>query len=844
MSSAAGAWEHVREAIAGADAHEVARRVLALDEAGRRAVARELPGHIAPAREAQHRRAQERHTWDWSVSQRWIAPMRVAGAGTFGGAAAVATWLYRRELGPWTSGADLAVLVRVLKARPPEWQADLAARLALRLRGTRAQRADDSVELALAMLRHTKIVPPDHEPLVVAWVSAPPRLPKDPLAGHLLPRLFEAEGVGCALRDDRPDWSPEQSWLRRLSDLARSGELDRDLLVDGCVRRFLRGGTGPDLRFFVRLHDLLDPAPDPARTHDYLRLLPAAPGPVAELAVKQVRGALSGEELTEAVGALLFRPEAKLVRAGLSLLEQAAKAAEGDLDHLAPALASAFLCTAHDVRERTVRLAVRYAGRFTPAGAEAVREAAAVLPADLLAGLTEAYGRVEAAAEDFRAVPLPAFEAPRRERLDGGSVPEDHGLRFELWLDALVRDPAAGRKLPKDVPALRWFGGDVYALRCWPDLAQWADALRRAAVGGAAPGDPRSRVSPHDLVPAPHQVAVPHRVTLLRCAEVLDALKHGTPPPYLLATPTCTSGQIDPAELVARLEGYAAKNVPAMPADLQQALLRLPREVPAEVADRAWRLTSAAGASLVHWLAARPEANPRVEWRNHAPYASFQVEATGLELVDELLGALQALTHMDAMNHWRLVLPSDREVVAMYLIPHLANRWGWPAALPDLLRALLHQDGPPGTAMAALIGVLAAERGWIMPDGAGERLLLEAVAAGALPAAECGRQLAFAVRGDLAKMSEVLLTLESCARQGAHREVWEIMAGMLPAFLPGPGERSTQSHTRALAFAAEAARWAGARETLPVVAEIAGRAKVNGFVRAARLLHEQLHRGT
>ncbi|MFI6496287.1 DUF6493 family protein [Nonomuraea typhae] len=840
MNTAAGAWEHVREAIAGANVHEVAKRVLALDDAGRRAVARELPGHIATAREAQHRAAQERHSWDWSVSQRWISPMRVAGAGTIGGAAAVVTWLYRRELNQWTSGADLAALVRVLRARPPEWQADLAGRLALRLRDGRAQRADDSVELALAMLRYTKIVPPGHDPLVAAWVSFPPRLPKDPLAGHLLPRLFEAEGVGRALRDERPGWSPKQSWLRRLSDLADSGELDRDMLVDGCVRRFLRGGTGPDLRFFVRLHDLLDPAPDPARTRDYLRLLPAAPGPVAELALKRVRGALSGDELTEAAGALLFRPEAKLVRAGLSLLEQAAKAAEGDLDHLAPALASAFLCASHDVRERTVRLAVRYAGRFTPAGAEAVREAAAVLPAGLLTGLTEAYGQVEAAAEDFRAVPLPVFEAPARGRIDAGSVPEDHGLRFELWLDALVRDPAAGRTLPKDVPSLRWYGGDLYALRCWPDLAQWADALRQAAIGGAAPGDPRSKVSPHDLVPASHQVAGPHRVTLLRCAEVLGALKDGTLPPYLLAAPTCTSGQIDPVELVARLEGYEAKGVTAMPADLQQALLRLPREVPAEAAERAWRLTSAAGAALVHWLAARPEPSLRVTWRKHTPYAAFHVAATGLELVDELLGALHALTHMDARHLWRLTLPSDREAVAMYLIPHLANPWGSPAAIPDYVTALFYQDGPPGEAMAALIGVLAGQ----LAEGRGERLLLEAAGAGCLPAGECGRQIAYAVRGPMVKLGDVLRTLEACARQGAQREVWEIMAGMLPAFLPGPGERSTQSHTRALAFAAEAARWAGARETLPVVAEIAGRAKVNGFVRAARLLHERLHQGT
>nr|BFE80233.1 hypothetical protein GCM10020093_028340 [Planobispora longispora] len=113
------------------------------------------------------------------------------------------------------------------------------------------------------MLRRTGAVPPDHDPLVVAWVSTPADLENDPLTGHLLPRIFEAQGVGRALREDRveaPEWDRERhSWLRSLRDLADAGRLDRDLLVDGCVRRFLLGGDAADLRFFVRLYDLLDP---------------------------------------------------------------------------------------------------------------------------------------------------------------------------------------------------------------------------------------------------------------------------------------------------------------------------------------------------------------------------------------------------------------------------------------------------------------------------------------------------------------------------------------------------------------------------------------------------------
>lgn len=89
---------------------------------------------------------------------------------------------------------------------PPGRQADLAIRLALRLRPRRRpDPRDRNLSLALALLRRTGATPPEHDPLVVGWVSGEARigeLRSDPLLGHLLPRIFEAEGVGRALRDE------------------------------------------------------------------------------------------------------------------------------------------------------------------------------------------------------------------------------------------------------------------------------------------------------------------------------------------------------------------------------------------------------------------------------------------------------------------------------------------------------------------------------------------------------------------------------------------------------------------------------------------------------------------
>ncbi|MEV4577643.1 DUF6493 family protein [Nonomuraea jabiensis] len=964
-------WEDIQRAVGTADASLVADEVLRLGAEERREVARRLRPYIREARQAAHARfdaarqraeaeeeramrayirqrmdegvaeevAQQRW-WegpyhhhqrhvDWGMRNNWIGPLRVAGAGTLGGAAAVADWLVRRDFSEWGRNMPLEPLLRVIAARPAQWQADLAAHLSGRLRATRLQLENGTVALALELLRRTGAEPPDHEPLVVAWVSTDPDLARDPLARHLVPRLFEAEGVGRVLRDDRIDAPSGRSWLRALT---KAAPVEREVLVEGCIRRFLRGGSATDLRFFVRLHDLLDPAPSRERVGDYLRLLPAAPGPVAELALRMLRGpgvTLSGEEVNEAVAALLFRSESKLVRAGLTLLDQAARDAGDDLDHLAPALASAFLCESYEVRERSVRWAVKHARRFSPAGAETVREAVAVLPPDLVARLTPAYGHVEpdaAPADAFEPGTLPAFEAPRRspvrpamENLAGTFRHSYDEFAFERWLDGFVRHPGA-RRPPAHTT-------DLYGAGEWRYVEQWAEALLREAAGPAleppVPREPdgweaesrtvegrtvegRARrgiltpgvrggiaaslaelglvlggaerldteepqegerifltpvrkkireerpsrllpIAPAGRLPSPALVSPPHWAMLQRCAEIYAELKEGTLPPYLLATPTLTSGHIDPAELVARLEGYERDGVRPLPADLGQALLRLPREVDSGVVARAGRLTSEAGATLARWLKARPEPVTSVEWPTEPggrPRPRIRQEPTGVAFVDALF--CDPPLHRPSHHHgsyepsWWLVLPSDREVVAMHLIPHLYGDWEGPGRLRLHATRLCDQDGPVGEGMALLVSILLGERGW--NAGQCREVLLRAVATRSLPAAECGRQLGQCLRLLDVKLSPVLQALEECARKGAHREVWEIMSGLLPVFLPRPGERANAAHTRALEFAVEVAGWVGARGTIPEVAGIAARDGSSGLIRAARRLDVHLGR--
>ncbi|WP_344216538.1 hypothetical protein [Nonomuraea bangladeshensis] len=882
ISASPSGWDAVRQAVAAGDAAATADVVLRLGAEERREIAGRLRAYLGEARKAAHarfdaaqqraREAEEqarrefvsehvdrgvteevaqrwwwespdhyhhRHSVPWSRRNVWIAPLRVVGAGTLGGTAAVADWLLRRDFAEWGETMPIEPLLRVVAARPAEWQADLATRLAARLRGTRAQLDNGAAGLALELLRRTGAEPPAHEPLVVAWASMEPRLATDPLAPHLIPRLFEAEGVGRALRDDRADAPAGRSWLRAL---AKASPVGHEQLVAGCLSRFLRGGTAADLRFFVRLHDLLDPAPGQEQVRDYLRLLPAAPGPVAELALRMLRGpgvTLSGEEVGEAVTALLFRLESKLVRAGLTLLDRAARDTSGDLDDLAPALASAFLCESYEVRERAVRWAVKHARRMSAVGAETVREAAAVLPPDLAARLTPGYGAVEteaAPADVFEPGEPPVFDAPGRhpvrpamETLTGTFNRLDHEFAFDRWLDGFVRHPHA-RRAPDEVT-------DLSQASEWFNLERWTEALLRAAAGEAVAPAADGRLS----VPGP--VAPLYGALMRRCAEVHAALVEGTLPPYLLATPTCTSGHLDPAELVARIEGYEREGVRHLPDDLGQALLRLPRAVDPDVVARAGRLTSEAGVTLARWLADRPEPVTSVEWPakpGERPRPLVRHEPTGIAFVDALFCDSPSRRWVSYyQSAWWLVLPSDREVLAMHLVPYLYGDWRGPGGLQPAISRLCHQEGPVGEGVALLLGILLGEEGW---DA--ERCrepLLRAVATGSLPAVECGRQLGRCLRLlDRVRPTVVVRALDECARRGAHREVWQIMSGLLPVYLPGPGERATTAHTRTLEFAAEVAGWAGARGVIPEVADLAARTGSSGLVRAARRLHGQL----
>ncbi|WP_157522598.1 DUF7824 domain-containing protein [Herbidospora cretacea] len=441
MTSATQAVE-ISQLITDKSVTRLADRLVTLTEEERAELGGHLPGIV---KELRARRGLD--SWDLGLLLDDLAgTLLLAGIGVITGPAAAVTWMTSRDVNRRWAELDIATVCRVAATRPPQWRRDVAVRLAQRIR----RPADRLAPLAVALLRESGATPPDHDPLVAAWLTAP-GVEGDPLLPVLLPRVFDADGAGRALREERLEPEPTR-WLA-----AAVRELPREKALDGCVSRFLRGGDAQDLRFFVRLHTLLDPTPAESapRVRDYLRLLPSAPGPVAELAAAQIRRALPLDhaDLVEAVEALTFRAEAKLAALGLRWTDQTIRAAPERAEDFVTALTTAYAHASFDVRNRAAELTLKHAGPFAD-HAEAFLAAIPELPAELGSALATRFGGpvpVEEAPERKEFPPLP--EPPQAEPFPESSiVPSglDEGVHLEHWLAAFVAgihaDPAELRR--------------------------------------------------------------------------------------------------------------------------------------------------------------------------------------------------------------------------------------------------------------------------------------------------------------------------------------------------------------------------------------------------------------
>lgn len=810
----------------------------------------------------------------------------LAGAGCCTGAAAAAQWLTSRDLW-WAAHKDPRAVVDVMGDRAPDWLADVARRLA-----EHRTVGGWEYELIKRLSLLAGCEPPMTDGFILGWERDIPergktveeKLRDDPFLNAAVPRLFEVDEAGSDFQYTR-DTDP--GWPDALAALAREGILSREMLVEGCLSRLLRGGRLGIVKGFLALLTALDLTADERAAHvlTWVRILSGGHSLAASRAQETLAeldgvGRLETEHLVEASRAALFRPEKKIVRAQLAMLDKAIKHDRSLTDELLPVAAEGFGHEEHSLQDKAFALAVRHRKHASDAVLAELAASAELLPSDLRERAVEAFGSVAQAEADPPAAEgdvLPPVPDP--ERLDPAPLApaelaeevvallrgKGTPAQEERALNSLVvhahADLAGLRAALEPVVAAHrqpatWLSDNVFA--------QALEAVVMFVMGEAAEektrtlriqsglGALRFRFQEHQC---PHTAI--WSVCLSRAAEVMARLELGDPLPFLLATPTWSTGTIDPSQLAARLAAYEDSGTEPGPADLDQALLRLDREVPLEARAAADRLTSPAGRRLAAWLASGGLPDPvlsreteRLRLRTPRPGVLVRTEVLpGHEDYPEpfrsLLGAHDPIGDPckcggrgQCTPQALALLPQHREIIAARMLSAfsaLANSDHLGHGVP-VLPALAESGGPAGAATHLLVayglGARRLEEQLFAVDA-----MLVLAARGQLDAEGLGLDIAELAGLRRLKPKRVVAALQEAGRTGAYATVWAVLSGALPVLLAG---ESAPAGGALLTLAADCAERSGARGAIPEIDELAARKGSSQLIKQARRLRAVL----
>ncbi|MFF8959892.1 DUF6493 family protein [Streptomyces sp. NPDC014894] len=901
-----------------------------------------LPALLAPLTAAERKELLARlktvraelRGWDWS---RWrergltAAGLLVAGAACQTGAAAAAAWIGSRDLRVSHAPGSRPVrrpLLTVLGGRDSVWLADVVVRLSDRTT------AEDDFPFIEELAGLAGCAVPASDGCVRGWVaartpahSAKKRLRDDPHAPAFVPRLFELPSFAARLGWYEDPENPAH-WPTALAELAESGVVERSVLVDGCVSRLLRGGRPNDMGFHLSVLTRLELTPEEreARIPDWAGMAADGGSQVAAhaqgvLAGLAESGRLPDRTLAEMTGAILFRTEKKLVRAQLTLLGKVLRGRAKDPEALAellPAVAEGFGHEDTGVQERALKLVLRHLPAVGAEVREELAAAAALLSPAHRASAAGAFGELLPAEEpEPHEETLPAPPARVRLAVAADSVAElveevlvltrgsgrSSPIEYERVLAGLVRMAHREREplkaaLSEAISGAWWYDHpfEVYdghraAHRIGVEivLAMLLERVYPNTVRNVL-GSLGSKVScPHDGL---------REITAARTWEAALRIHAGTLP-FLLATPSWTTGALDAEVLVERLREYHRLGIEPGAADFSQALLRVARGEAAgpgaeSVAERAAAVGTPEGDRLAAWLRgdgpaltavlapadaesgtggtgsgaaagegadALPEAfGGAVVERRAVRLPGSALEATRrlvdgvrrkrLKVLEEFHPAFRWLgwdlenrpchrwscTSWDPL--WSGVLPHDREGIAHWMTRNLSEYEEWHLAIAECLPALAEAESPGGPAGPALHRALAVGLGSRRASArlASVDALLVLAARGQLDPARLGRVLAHAVQhGDL-KPNRLADATRTAAVTGAYATVWAILAPMLPELLRA--KPLPRALGEILAVAAECAEHcAPAGDPPPGLAELAARGgSTQSAAQASRLL--------
>ncbi|MDT0435700.1 MULTISPECIES: DUF7824 domain-containing protein [Streptomyces] len=832
---------------------------------------------------------------------RWDAPGRraypslyVAGIVCQTGASAVAAWIAASDM-RWPSTSP-ALLLRLLGDRPAEWLGDLAQRLA-----QRPVSSGVSYPLMSGLVRLAGCPVPTTEAYVRGWVddlevnrerggTLLDRLRSDPHLEPMVGALFETNDIGGRLiwsADKGPD-----GWIGALALVCAEGRLDRKVVVDACVARLLRGGTTADSRAFLSLLTALDLTREERRERvgDWQGLASDAPSTVAAHA-QSVLGelALAGElpprQLAEMSEAVLFRAEKKLVRAQLVLLGKALARDGSAADTLLPAVAHGFGHQDPDVQERSLKLAERHLRKVTDPGVRAdLVLASEQLHTGLRSRAADLLGSAPAAPEPeaheeilppfpepTRLAPPPATAAEAAEEIGAALAAQPSVAEFERALDGLVR------LAHQDREGLSQALEPVFA-RCWWDGAGQGDArsaesrflrsgggVYRASDGLEIPlAALRGSIRTGHLLKAVRESGTHRGCQHRPLAEVFEARLwevayriRTEPLPFLLSTPSWSTGLLEPDELVDRLDAYRRLGARVAETDFAQALLRVRRADPvraAAAAERAAALGTAEGARLAAWLTAETPW-PTSKRRTHATRLLIDHGEVADLRDDSFPAAFRLLGEpMDAgrdwycyhdtglLRQWPALMPERRELTAARMVRDMAalalhDVRGTGAVLPQLAECGGEAGEATHLCLAYGLGARHPEDRLAAVDA-----LLTLAADDRLSAERLGTEIRLLTRTGALKPARLAESLRTAAATGAYRTVWEVLGHALPPLLAGLAFAGTPMRGLGdlVGVAAECAERCGARGELPHLDQAADRRGSSLLVTQARRLRDTL----
>lgn len=833
-------------------------------------------------------------------SERVRPALHLAGAACHTGAAAAAGWLAASDL-RWRQ-APTESLLRVLEDRDTGWLADVAHRLAQRPVSARVP-----YDLMAGLVSRSGCEVPVTDAYVTGWIrhisigdgswprdGVAHRLRGEPSLAALLGGLFTLSDLAEVrwLLGEGPG-----SWQSALAALAQEGSLDREFLVDACVARLLRGGGPTDHRIFLpMLTELaLTREEERARIPDWTALSRDAVSPVAShaqavLTGLALEGGLTSRQLAEVSEGLLFRSEKKLVRAQLVLLGKVLSRDPGTAAELLPVVAQAFGHEDTQVQERALKLVERHVRKLdsTEVRDELAYSAQQLSPAlrvRAAAALGVAAAEPEVVHEDVlppapepvRLEPAPLTPEEVAEEMGALLASEGDVAAFERALDGLVRhtyqDPDALREALVPVIANRWWAGDEH--QQWP---RTDDMFSNARYGlfNAEEGLELLLATLHGKVrtatllnavrrgPSEHECAHSglSRVLDARLREVAYRLRT-EPMPLLLATPTWSTGLLEPMELVDRLAEYRRLDARVCATDFAQALLRVRRDDRAaaeEAAGRARALGTPEGVRLARWLggtnATLPEARRRTKGvRILLELAELPELQDGFPQEFHRLGRPLSVFsdrwhchhwNHGARRHWLAVLPERRELVAARILHDLADTAVEDERGAAVLPLLAESGGAAGEAVHLCVAYGLGARHQEDRLAAVDALLVLA-AQGQLDAARLGTDLGELVGRGAVKPQRLAESARTAAATGANATIWELLRHALPVPLaalttarPEAAAVAARGLGDLLAVAAECAERSGAHGEVPHLAETAARGGSSRLVVQARRLRDAL----